>query len=179
MINKIYKIAITGPESTGKTSLSEQLASHYNTDWVPEYARMYLDTLGVPYKQGDLLEIAQGQAHAEDRALQRANKLLFSDTELTNLKIWSEFKYKTCHPWILQEIQKRHYDLYLLMYIDTPWEYDAQREHPESRRFFFDWFQRELQAQGASVKVIHGLGEQRVQNAIEAVDVFLGDSPSF
>ncbi|MFW5872398.1 MAG: AAA family ATPase, partial [bacterium] len=104
------KIAIVGPESTGKSTLSKQLALYFKTAWVPEYARDYLNKLGRPYKQSDLLLIAQEQIALEEKAAAN-HEMVFCDTNLLVIKIWSEFKYQSCHPWILKSIKERKYDL--------------------------------------------------------------------
>ena len=101
----LKKIVVIGPESTGKSSLCEALATHYRTSWVPEYAREYLETHGMDYSFDDLLTIARGQLALEDRlyaAAEAAGKeLLFIDTDLYVIKVWSEFVFGRCHPWIL------------------------------------------------------------------------------
>ena len=137
MSKDILKIAIVGPESTGKSSLAEQLAVHYNTLWVPEYARAYLDKLSHPYTESDLLDIARGQLAMESSLSKKASRYLFCDTNLHVIKIWSEYKYKRCHTEILRNLHNDNYALHLLTNIDLPWEYDPQREHPHLRDFFF------------------------------------------
>ena len=166
----IKKIAITGPESTGKSTLARKLAAHYNTVWVPEYARTYIDKLNRPYEQHDLSEIAKGQIFHENELKAKANKYLFCDTELTVIKIWSEYKYGSIDPFLTSEHNKITYDLYLLLDINLPWEPDSQREHPEKRKFFFDWFEQELKAIGANYQVIGGEREYRFANACRAIE---------
>ncbi|MCK5101723.1 MAG: ATP-binding protein [Cyclobacteriaceae bacterium] len=166
----MIRIAITGPESTGKSTFARKLAEHYKTVWVPEFARTYIDQLNRPYEQHDLIEIAKGQISHEKELISKANKYLFCDTELTVIKIWSEYKYGTVDSYILAEYYKMSYDLYLLMDINLPWEPDSQREHPEKRKFFFDWFEQELKAKGANYQVISGEGEIRFANACRAID---------
>ena len=134
----MHRIAITGPESTGKSQLAKQLADHYGTVWVPEFARDYIDSLGRPYQERDILTIAQGQLDRERDLGQQANKYLFCDTELLVTKIWSDVAYKRCEPWILENLANQTYDLYLLCQIDTPWEDDPQREHPHLREHLFN-----------------------------------------
>ena len=167
---KIFRIAITGPESTGKSTLAKKLAAYYNTVWVPEFARIYIDKLNRPYEEHDLTAIAKGQISLEMELISKANNYLFCDTELTVIKIWSEYKYGTVDPYILSEYDKSSYDLYLLLGIELPWEYDPQREHPEKRKFFFDWFEQELKYRGANYQVISGEGEFRFTNACQAID---------
>jgi len=168
----IRKIAITGPESTGKSELCSQLAVHYSTVWVPEYARDYLNKIDRPYTYDDILEIARGQIKNEDYWGRKANEYLFCDTELIVAKIWCEVKYHQCHPWILEMIGKNHYDLYLLCNIDLPWEYDPQREHPGLRQCLFDLYYKELSERNLPFFIISGKGKDRMINAISIIDKY-------
>ncbi len=167
------KIAITGPESTGKSNLASQLSQHFSTVFVPEYAREYIDNLWRPYNEDDLLQIAKGQLHLEEKMLPRANKLLFCDTEMTVMKIWSLHKYGRCHPHILQKLHEQSYGLVLLCNVDLQWEADHQREHPKHRKFFFDWYITELNLQGANYAIVSGLGNDRLNNALSEVQKYL------
>lgn len=169
----IRRIAITGPESTGKSVLAEQLAVHYRTCWVPEYARAYLDQLGRPYEEPDLLRIAEGQLAAEVKAESQASGILFCDTELTVIKIWSEVKYGRCDAGILEMLDSQRYDIYLLCDIDLPWTYDPLREHPDRRRFLFDYYHRELTAMQRPFAVVQGTGSSRLENAVAILEKFL------
>lgn len=172
-MSRLIKIAVTGPESTGKSMMAQQLADHYMTVWVPEFARVHLLNIGRPYNYNDILEIAQKQ-RASDRVFELlAKKLMFSDTELLVTKIWCEVKYGKCHPWILDAIEKQDYDLYLLMDIDLPWEYDPLREHPEKRKYLFDYYRNELEKYGFNYRVVHGKDDERFKNALAFVEELL------
>ncbi len=168
-MNKLIRIAVTGPESTGKSLLTRQLAEHFQAPWVPEFARDYIDQLNRHYKEEDILAIARGQLASEDSAAGRADRVLFCDTELIVTKIWSEVKYGRCHPWILEQIEERPYDLYLLCYIDIPWEEDPQREHPHMRERLFTLYYEELMERGYPFGVVKGLGDDRKRNALEVI----------
>ncbi|MDN4164476.1 ATP-binding protein [Cytophagales bacterium LB-30] len=172
-MDKLIKVAITGPESTGKSYLAKALAKHYATQWVPEFARQYLETLGRPYAYSDILTMAQGQKKEEIRLGAKANSLLFCDTELINHKIWSLHKYGRVDEWIEASIRTQPYDVYLLCDIDMPWEPDPLRENPDERFFFFHWFQKEIKVLEKPFYTISGMGAQRVQRAIDAIDDFL------
>jgi len=171
-LTTVTKIAVTGPESTGKSLLCEQLADHYNTLYVPEYAREYVDCLDRPYRKEDILVIAREQVAREARAEASANGFLFCDTELIVARIWEKYKYGTCHPWILRQIEQNRYGLYLLCDIDLPWDPDPQREYPHMRGFFFDWFRRELDGHAFPYRIISGNKQERLDNAIAAIDAF-------
>lgn len=169
----LLKIVIIGPECTGKSELSEFLANHYQTEWVPEYARGYLDNLVRPYVESDLLTISHGQIRIEDGFGRTASKILICDTNLYVIKVWSEFKFGSCAPEILKEIHHRKYDLYLLTDIDIPWEDDPQREHPQKREELFGIYKKELENQPVPFVIISGEREERRKKAIEAIDRLL------
>lgn len=160
---------VIGPECTGKSELSAFLAQRFKTVWVPEFARQYLDDLGRPYEQHDLKEIAKGQIQMEDTMAQQAGSLLICDTNLYVIKIWSEFKYGSVDQEIIDAIQSRPYDLYLLTYIDIPWEEDPQREHPDARQQLYDLYVRELENQPVTVVEIKGDRDQRRTTAVNAI----------
>ncbi|MEI7663203.1 MAG: ATP-binding protein [Bacteroidota bacterium] len=168
----ILKIAITGPESTGKSMLAEQLAAYYHTAWVPEYAREYLEELGRPYEEKDIVMIAKGQLERESAQMQQASGYLFCDTEMVVTQIWSEVKYKRCDPWILDAVENHRYDLYLLCDIDLPWQYDPLREHPDQRQFLFDLYHNELSRRNFPFVVIRGTGEARLKNGCAVIENF-------
>ncbi|MGB3946711.1 MAG: ATP-binding protein [Bacteroidia bacterium] len=167
---RIIRIALIGPESTAKSTLAESLAKHYNTMWIQEYSREYLAGIDRKYTLDDILIIAKEQLKREQQAIAIANTFIFADTELILSKVWCEDVYKTCPNWILENIIRYKYDLYLLTSPDIPWEEDVVRENPHRREFFFDWYKRELKLIDANYAVISGLGEERLQNCIEAIE---------
>ncbi len=168
----MLKIAITGPESTGKTTLARELAAHYRTLWVPEYARFYLSRLRRPYTPEDVLEIAKGQLQWENIWTQQANGLLFCDTELIVAKIWLRYKYDLVHPWIEEQLQQQQYSLHLLCDIDLPWEDDPLREHPDlqDRQILYHLYKNELISLGVPFVEIAGNQQERLQKGIEVVE---------
>jgi NadR type nicotinamide-nucleotide adenylyltransferase len=126
------KIVIIGPESTGKSTLCQQLAEYYHTEWCPEYAREYLLKHGMSYSYEDLLTIAKGQIALEESIVDsKVASLLFIDTDMYVMKVWCEFVFGKCHSFILEQIAKRKYDLYLLCNVDLPWVKDELREYPD------------------------------------------------
>lgn len=167
------KVAVIGPECTGKSALSEYLAGHFNTSWVPEYARGYLDNLVRPYQESDLITIAHGQLRVEDEFARTAGDLLICDTNLYVIKVWSEFKFGRCDEEILNLIKTRHYDLYLLTYIDLPWEEDPQREHPDQREELYSIYLQEMKNQPVPFVEIKGERETRRRTAVEAIEKLL------
>lgn len=185
---ELNKIVIIGPESTGKSTLCEELAQHYDTLWCPEFAREYLLTYGTDYAYEDLLTIARGQLAMEAEYVLMAQHnwdvqpqkrtpapLLFIDTDMYVMKVWSEFVFGRCDPWILEQIATRKYDLYLLCHTDLPWEKDALREYPDldTRERLFHMYQDLLLNQSVPWAPIRGTDEQRLRAAIAAVDRLL------
>jgi NadR type nicotinamide-nucleotide adenylyltransferase len=169
----IRKVCVIGPECTGKTALSGALASRLKTVWVQEYARAYLNKLNKPYVEADLLKIAHGQVRMEDEWMYDANKILICDTNAIVIKVWSEFKYGTCDKIILDLIAERKYDLYLLTYIDIPWMTDPLREHPDKREELYNIYLKEMKAQPVPFVEIKGTEQQRLDQALEAIEKYI------
>jgi NadR type nicotinamide-nucleotide adenylyltransferase len=177
----LKKIAIIGPESTGKSTLCEKLAAHYQTLWCPEYARQYLLEHGTDYTYADLLTIAKGQLKQEDayaekiQARKKEPSLLFIDTDMYVMKVWCEFVFGDCHRFILDQIVERKYDLYLLCNIDLPWVKDELREYPDlvSREKLYFIYKDIMVNQSTPWVDINGGYEERLQKAIAAVDLLL------
>jgi NadR type nicotinamide-nucleotide adenylyltransferase len=163
------KIAVIGPESTGKSELSKELARRYGGVWVPEFARTYLEHLDRPYVQWDLAEIARGQLAMEDTVTQAQDEFIICDTNLVVIKIWSDHKYGHTEQWILDSLAERHYDFYLLTYCDIPWAYDPLREHPEMRDYFFNIYEKYLKQNNQPYAVVRGLGDLRTECAVEGL----------
>lgn len=170
----IKKIVIIGPESTGKSTLASGLAKVFEEPWVEEFAREYLQKLQRDYGYNDLLEIAKGQIELEDKKSQSAKNMLFCDTDLHVIKVWSDHKFQKTHPWILDQIKKRSYDLYFLTDIDIPWQEDPLREHPEPRmrQYFFDVYQQMLLRSKTPHYLISGSAEERLDQAVNHLKNF-------
>ena len=189
----LIKVAVIGPESTGKSTLCELLAQHYNTQWCPEFAREFLLTHGTDYTYDDLLYIAKGQLAMEDEYVQsivnsresgvnsrsndsqliaQSSKLLFIDTEMYVMKVWCEFVFGNCHRWVLDQIIERKYDLYLLCNTDLPWVKDELREYPDlkTRDQLYHIYKDIMVNQSTPWVDISGDHDERLQKAIKAVD---------
>lgn len=169
----IIRIALIGPESTAKSTLSEALAKHYQTVWVKEYAREYLQNKIGNYNLEDIIEITKHQLLIENKLIEEANKYIFVDTELIISKVWCEDVFQSCPAWIEKSIVENKYDLYLLTFPDILWIADPLRENPSRREFFFDWYERELNSIQANYTVIKGVGNSRLQNSIDAIENFV------
>jgi len=168
------KIVVIGPESTGKSTLCEQLAAKYQTQWVPEYAGEYLLKLGRPYHYEDLHIIAKGQIAEEERLTHSiSTPILFIDTDMYVMKVWCEFVFGKCHPFILDEIVKRKYDAYLLCNTDLPWIADELREYPdlESRERLYHMYRDLMINQQTPWVDIQGSYQERLTKAVAFVNV--------
>lgn len=164
------RICITGTESTGKTALGEELAAHFNVQLVPDISREYVAALNRPYTEEDVLEIAKQIIEAENKALLNPAPLLISDNDLINIKIWLRY-YKWAVPaWLEEEIVTRRFNLYLLCYIDVPWQADEQRVNRHDRNELFMAFTTELAILDANYKTLKGSQLQRKIEAISHIE---------
>lgn len=172
-MKKPERIAIVGPESTGKSELALGLAKKLNGCFVAEMARKYIDELKRPYQEEDLLLIAKQQVEEEKKvsSLQPCPYLI-CDTNLLVIKIWSLHKYHRCDPWIEEELNRSHYDLWLLTNIDLPWVDDPQREHPALREYLFNWYHRELIEMNVNYEIVTGREDLRLQNTLKLIEGF-------
>jgi NadR type nicotinamide-nucleotide adenylyltransferase len=167
------KVVIVGPESTGKSTLAAGLADWYKTVWCPEYAREFLLTHGRDYSFDDLLTIARRQVELEDeKQAEASNGFFIIDTNMYVMKVWCEVVFNDCHTWVLKEIVKRRYDLYLLCNTDLPWVQDGLREYPDEtmRQKLFKMYKDILINSGVPWTVISGAAAQRLQVATRAID---------
>lgn len=176
----LVKIVLFGPESTGKTTLSIQLAKHYNTVWVEEYARPYLQKVWNQERRTcepkDILPIAYGQMALENRLAKRADKVLICDTDLLETKVYSEEYYGGfVDPLLEKGANESQYDLYLLTYIDTPWEEDDLRDRPEQRLEMFQAFQKALETNNRPYILLKGDKETRLETAVAAIDKIIAN----
>ena len=177
MNRPIKKIAIVGPESTGKSTITAQLAKHYHTLWVPEYARYYCAALQEECNLHDEANMFHGQVALEESILAIAEKdFVFCDTTFITVKIWSDEVFGETPNVVLDALPQYHYDLYLLMDIDLPWQEDPLRDFPHKREHFMQVWHQELKALNANYVVVGGL-DDRLANCIAQVDLFLKEAP--
>ena len=170
----MLKIAVIGPESTGKTELCKKLASHFNCSWERELARGYVENLGREYTFNDVEKIARLQIQQEKKYenFQTEDEFVFFDTDLIITKVWLEYKYNVIPEFVFERLSARFIDFYLLAEPDLPWEYDPVREHGDDREYFFDWYEKEIQALGTPYAKISGVGEERLLNALREIEKF-------
>lgn len=168
-------ITIIGPESTGKSTLAEDLANHFGTLWVPEFARYYLENSNQPYQQQDLLKIAQGQLLLFNSLKLKEDKILFCDTDIHVIKVWSLFKYGSVDNEILKLIDSMQCDAYILTDIDLPWENDPLRENPDlyERKFLLDWYEQIIILTKKPYLKISGSKKERLNNSISYINTLI------
>lgn len=173
----IVKIVLFGPESTGKTTLSKQLARHYNTVWTPEYAREYLQKKWNNHRKTceakDLIPIAIGQMKLENKLAKKADRILICDTDLLETKVYSEEFYGFVDQDLNEAAKINNYDLYLLTYIDTPWEEDDLRDRPKQRLKMFTAFEEALQKNNKPYLLLKGNKEDRFKKAAETINTII------
>jgi NadR type nicotinamide-nucleotide adenylyltransferase len=181
----IKKVVVVGPESTGKSTLCNKLAEYYKTIWVKEYAREYLLANGTNYSFENLLDVAKGQLAGEEKGIaelkllqgnsaasENKSSLLFIDTDMYVMKVWCEFVFDKIHPWILNQVVERKYDLYLLCNVDAPWVKDELREYPDLviREKLYHHYKDIMINQNVPWVDVSGNYEERFQKAIAAID---------
>ncbi|MCB0782107.1 MAG: ATP-binding protein [Flavobacteriales bacterium] len=174
----VMRVVITGPESSGKTSLAEGLADHYGTAVVREMARPYLESkvgkgTARVYVEEDLLHIARLQLEEEERTVDSIDPdqgLMVCDTDLITIRIWGQEKFGRSDPWIVRRIEQRQYDLWLLCAPDMPWEPDPLRENPHDRDRLFAVYEHTWEELGMPYVIMLGVHEVRMQQAIRAIE---------
>ena len=171
-------IGLSGKKQSGKTTLSKALARHYNSVWVPEYAREYLqdkwNNERKTCESSDLLPIALGQMRLENKLSQKTNTVLICDTNLLETKVYSEEYYDgDCDPHLNKYAVENNYDLYLLTYIDTPWEADDLRDKPEERLEMFQSFEKALKDYNRPYILLKGDKKERLEKAVKYIDKLL------
>lgn len=173
-LHYLRRVTLVGAESTGKTTLAQALAAHFNTAWVPEFARDYLQARGGVCTLADMPVIARGQAELEDRLALQANRVLIGDTNTLTTQLWHEHYFGAVPPELARLAAERTADLYLLCGIDVPWVGDGLRDSPGHRAWFHSRFRDELEARRLPFVVLSGPFADRLAPAIAAVEQLLG-----
>ncbi len=169
----VRRVCVFGPESTGKSTLARDLADHFRTVHVPEYARTLIETQDGRIELEDIARIAQGQSSSEDALAAAANKVLFCDTDVLLTTIWSQWLFGECPAEVTELARRRDHDLYLLTDVDVPWVDDVARYFPEQRRSFFDSCEAALCRSQRRYVVLRGTWEERFRVAVDEVDRLL------
>jgi NadR type nicotinamide-nucleotide adenylyltransferase len=169
----VRRVCVFGPESTGKSTLAKQLAKHFGTAYVPEYAQTYIATNGKDIDDNDMLAIARGQCALEDAVARESNGILFCDSDMVTSILWSGRLVGSVPDWLRREADKRHYDLYLLTHYDVPWVDDVHRYIPKESPAFFDRCLHELESRKRPFAQVLGNWDERFQVAVAAVEKML------
>ena len=173
----MIKIAIIGPESTGKTELTKGLAKHFGGGWFPELAREYIENKNYQYSFEDVENIARMQIEEENsKECKGSRNICFYDTDVIITKVWFEHKYNQVPNFVTNHLESRVIDFYILCLPDLPWEDDPVRENRDLRSFFFDWYQREIENLGTAYAVVGGFGNERLKNAVDAIEKYFYES---
>ncbi|WP_417589301.1 AAA family ATPase [Owenweeksia hongkongensis] len=171
-MDSLKKIVISGPESTGKSWLTKKLGEHFQVPFADEYARHYLEENGPDYDFDTLEKIIKGHKSHQLKAIQKAENLVFLDTDLLNFKIWEELVFGKTHDFIEKEIEKENDHIYLLTYPDIPWEKDPLRENPNYRLELFEINLDLIKKLNRPYQIVKGDFDDRFENALSALEVF-------
>lgn len=166
----MIKVAITGPESSGKTTLTKALAEHYGVAPIPEYAREFLEENGLEYSQADLDDIAEGHEENLQIFLTESSPINVVDTDFVVLKVWSEYKYGFASSQINSLVSQNHFDLHILCAPDIPWEEDVMRENPDDRHVLFERYISTLNSFKKDFIIVNGSHADRLKKSITAID---------
>lgn len=166
---KQLKIAITGPECSGKSFLSQYLAEVYQTHYIPEFARAYLEKLDRPYTNFDLLEIAKGQIQLWNNCTE---PVLIADTDMLVMCIWYYVKNRTIPPHFEMLLKQQKFDHYFLCRPDIPWEFDELRENPDDRDWLFSLYLEKIQEMDVPYTIIEGSYSERTALALSIIEQF-------
>lgn len=175
----MIKVAITGPESTGKSWLAENLARAYTCNWSGEYARDYLPTLHRSYTPSDLIHIAIRQQALIDDTIRLSENVFFADTEMLVMQVWSQVVFGCIPMEIKSLLEQQTFDLFLLCDTDLPWEPDPLREHPERREEIFGIYRDYLEKNNLPYQIVRGDGTERLVNAMSSLESLLPHLRSF
>lgn len=172
-MNNSLKIVLTGAESTGKSTLAQGLANHFNGIYVPELARSYIESHQLKYTYTDIEKIARLQIEKE-KELHNEQQIIFFDTWLIITKVWFDFVYGRHPEWLHHAINKSNIGLFIVCDIDIPWVEDPVRENGgENRQKLHNIYINELEAYNFNYKIVSGNKNNRLQNATNIVNEFL------
>jgi nicotinamide riboside kinase len=166
----MFNVVITGPESTGKTKICKFLATSFNTEYIPEYAREYVASLNRPYTFEDVEQIARVQVEQYRLNQEKELPILFMDTFLIITKVWFREVFGIIPDWIDNSLANAGIDLFLLCLFDIEWVPDPLRENPGPRRaYLYNAYLKEIEQLGTDYEVITGSGIDRFEHAKIAV----------
>ena len=169
----VRRVCIIGPEATGKTTLADRLARHYDTVMVGEFARSLVDASGRRVSDHLFPMILKGQAASEAAMARQANRVLICDSDAFTTMLYRRLYFGDCPDYLRAEAERERYDLYLLTTPDTPADGGTPAGHPEQRSWFFERSVEWLSRRAASYVVVNGSWDQRFAAATNAIDALL------
>lgn len=177
MTGALVRVCVTGPESTGKTTLARELAAWLETEWVREASRLYAERVARPLLAGDVTPIAREHLALADLAASRAEargtRQLVLDTDLVSTIVYARHYYGAAPRWVEAAERARRADLYLLCDVDVPWQPDGVRDRPTDRAAMFSRFEQALRRRRANVVIVRGSWRERAALARAAVSRLL------
>lgn len=159
-------VVITGPESTGKSTLTKQLGDYFNMPYILEIARNYVQNLDRKYNKSDVIEIAKLQIITEQEILRQKPEFVFIDTDLIITKIWLQHVYNDYPTWVDEYLQKTPRHCHLLCYFDLEWKSDPVRENPDLREYLFNKYKAEVEKLSINYHIIKGKNKERLNSAL-------------
>lgn len=172
-MERLLRVCVFGPESTGKSTLCSDLAEHFDTVWVREFARDYLEAKDGEFVLEDVPLIASGQLKYEQQMTPAARRVLFCDTDLLTTTLWSDWFFQQCPREVRRQAEAQQFDLTLLTSVDVPWVQDSVRYLPEHREQFQLQCEQALQRLGRNYFTVQGDWSQRFKNSVTAVEALL------
>ena len=178
----VKRVVLYGPESTGKTTLAQQLSDHFGVPWVPEFAREYLQAKWDLHRgvcePHDLIPIAIGQMDLENKAVEQAEEqgrpFIVCDTDLLVTLVYSQVYYDGwADARLVKAVRVQKYDLYFLTGIDVPWKADDLRDRPHDRERIYEAFKAGLVARGYEYVALNGNPPTRLEAASVAIEGLL------
>jgi NadR type nicotinamide-nucleotide adenylyltransferase len=172
-VSSLRRICVTGPESTGKTTLARRLADWSSAEWVAEASRLYAERKASELVASDVSPIAREHVtlagEAEARAGARGARLVVLDTDLLSTVVYARHYYGAAPRWVERVERERRADLYLLCDVDVPWVPDGVRDRPANRAEMLALFRGALARRHADVVLVRGSWDERWAIATAAV----------
>jgi len=162
----MIRVAITGPESSGKTTLARQLSEELGGAFIPEFAREYLNKTEGTYNFSDLDNIAKGHLNRIEKS---QNSIQIIDTDFCVMKIWSEYRFGKTSTYIEKLLNKNMFDFHFLCPPEVTWEHDPLRENPDDREELFQSYVELLNDLEFKYHIISGTIDQRLEKCLRII----------
>jgi NadR type nicotinamide-nucleotide adenylyltransferase len=170
-VTPVIRVAILGAESSGKSTLAAALAAHYQTLWVPEYLREFVDTHQRVPRSDDQFPIARTQVERETAALALARRFLFCDTTPLMTAIYSRLYFDDVDDALAALVRASNYDATLVAAPDGPWVADGlQRESAAVRQHVHQQLLLALDQAAIPFLLVEGGLAQRLEQTCNYLD---------